>query len=56
MAIEIRSIPILKGATAERFVAQAEKNERSYKGCLPRESFVAIDQMLERSKRLLKKQ
>lgn len=55
MAIEVRYIPILEGKTAKSFVAQAEKNERSYKGKLPRESFAAIDRMLERSKRLLKK-
>lgn len=55
MAIEIRHIPVLEGKIAKSFVAQAEKNERSYKGKLPRESFAAMDRMLERSKRVLKK-
>lgn len=56
MAIEIRTIPVLEGKTAERFVAQAERNEKNYKGQLPRDSFAAIDRMLDRSKRLLKKE
>ena len=28
MALEIRSIPVLTGETAERFVREAEENER----------------------------
>ena len=29
MALEIRSIPVLTGETAERFVREAEENERN---------------------------
>lgn len=32
MALEIRSIPVLTGETAERFVREAEENERNPKG------------------------
>lgn len=31
MAMEIRSIPVLEGAAAERFVLEAEANERNPK-------------------------
>lgn len=32
MALEIRSIPVLTGETAERFVREAEENEKIRKG------------------------
>ena len=36
MALEIRSIPVLEGATAERFVREAEENARNPKKSRPR--------------------
>lgn len=56
MALEIRSIPVLTGETAERFVREAEQNE-----CRPQRrklkfTFDEIDQMMERSREFMKKQ
>ncbi|MCF0218887.1 MAG: hypothetical protein HUK14_03820 [Muribaculaceae bacterium] len=36
MALEIRSIPVLDGAAAERFVREAEENARNPKKSRPR--------------------
>ncbi|MCF0200180.1 MAG: hypothetical protein HUK16_02245 [Bacteroidales bacterium] len=36
MALEIRSIPVLEGAAAERFVREAEENARNPKESKPK--------------------
>ena len=47
MATEIRSIPVLEGAAAERFVREAEENARNPKKTGPKfltlEDFEAIE-------------
>ncbi len=50
MALEIRSIPVLTGETAERFVREAEENERNpqRRNCVF--SFEDIDRIMERSR------
>jgi len=54
MALEIRSIPVLTGETAERFVREAEENERNPKRRKLLFSFEDIDNMMERSRKYLK--
>ena len=54
MALEIRSIPVLTGETAERFVREAEENERN-----PHRSQLVfpsedIDRIMERSRKYMK--
>lgn len=49
MALEIRSIPVLTGETAERFVREAEENERNPKRRKLLFSFEDINSMMERS-------
>ena len=48
MASEIRSIPVLTGGTAERFVREAEENERNP------QRMEDIEKILERSNSYLK--
>ena len=50
MALEIRSIPVLTGETAERFVRDAEKNERCAKKERLRMSFENVEMILQKSK------
>ena len=54
MALEIRSIPVLAGETAERFVREAEENERNPKRRKLLFSFEDIDSIMERSRKYLK--
>ena len=54
MALEIRSIPVLTGEDAERFVHEAEKNERNSQRRKLLFSFEDIDSMMERSRKYLK--
>lgn len=54
MASEIRSIPVLIGETAERFVRETEENERNPQRMDLRMSFEDVDKILERSNFYLK--
>lgn len=49
MALEIRSIPVLTGETAERFVREAEENERNPQRKELRMSFDDVEKVLLRS-------
>lgn len=55
MALEIRSIPVLTGETAEKFIREAERNERNPQRRKLRFSFDEIDRMMERSREFMKK-
>ena len=48
MALEIRSIPVLEGAAAERFIREAEENARSPKREKPAYTGEQIDRMIQR--------
>lgn len=54
MALEIRSIPVLTGETAERFVREAEENERNPQRRKLFFSFEDIDRIMERSRKYMK--
>ena len=54
MALEIRSIPVLTGKTAERFVREAEENERNPQRRKLVFSFEDIDRIMERSRKHMK--
>ena len=54
MALEIRSIPVLTGETAERFVREAEENERNPQRRRLVFSFEDIDRIMERSRKYMK--
>ena len=54
MALEIRSIPVLTGETAERFVRKAEENERNPQRRKLVFSFEDIDRIMERSRKYMK--
>ena len=54
MALEIRSIPVLTGETAERFVREAEENERNLQRRKLVFSFEDIDRSMERSRKYMK--
>ena len=54
MALEIRSIPVLTGKTAERFVREAEENERNPQRRKLVFSFEDIDRIMERSRQYMK--
>ena len=54
MALEIRSIPVLTGETAERFVREAEENERNPQRRKLVFSFEDLDRSMERSRRYMK--
>ena len=54
MALEIRSIPVLTGETAERFVREAEENERNPQRRKLVFSFEDIDSIMERSRKYMK--
>ena len=54
MALEIRSIPVLTGETAERFVREAEENERNPKRKKLRFSFEDIDRMMEQASKYMR--
>ena len=49
MALEIRSTPVLTGETAERFVREAEENEKNPQRMNLRMSFEDVERILERS-------
>ena len=51
---EIRSTPVLTGEDAERFVREAEENERNPQRRKLLFSFDDIDRMMERSRKYLK--
>ena len=50
MAIAIKSIPVLTGKAAERFVSMADANRSCEMMQIPESMRVAIQQMKERSK------
>ena len=54
MVLEIRSTPVLTGGDAERFVREAEENERNPQRRRLAFSFEDIDRMMERSQKYLK--
>ena len=54
MVLEIRSIPVLTGETAERFVREAEENERNPQRKALRMSFADVEKILVRSTANLK--
>ena len=54
MALEIRSIPVLTGETAERFVREAEENERNPQRRKLVSSFEDIDRIMEQSRKYMK--
>lgn len=50
MAIAIKSIPVLKGKAAERFVSMADQNKGTEMTVIPENMRMAILRMKERSK------
>ena len=54
MALEIRSIHVLTGETAERFVREAEENERNPQRRKLVFSFEDIDRIMEQSRKYMK--
>ena len=54
MALEIRSTPVLTGEDAERFIREAEENERNPQRRKLLLSCENIDRMMERSQKYLK--
>ena len=54
MAFEIKSTPVLTGKDAERFIREAEENERNPRRKKLLFSFEDIDRMMERSRKYLK--
>ena len=50
MAIAIKSIPVLTGQAAERFVEMAEANGNEQKTEIPQSMQVSIMRMMERSR------
>ena len=54
MALEIRSIPVVTGETAERFVREAEENERNPQRRKLVFSFEDIDRIMERLRKYMK--
>lgn len=54
MALEIRSTPVLTGEDAERFIREAEENERNPQRMNLRMSFEDVERILERSQKYLK--
>ncbi|MCF0185191.1 MAG: hypothetical protein HUJ98_01725 [Bacteroidaceae bacterium] len=55
MALEIRSIPVLEGRTAERFVREAEENARNPKKMKRRFTTEQIEEMMKRGVELRKR-
>ena len=54
MALEIRSSPVLTGEIAERFVREAEENERNPQRRKLVFSFEDIDRIMERLRKYMK--
>ena len=54
MALEIRSTPVLTGEDAERFVREAEENERNPQRRKLLFSFEDSERMMDRSQKNLK--
>ena len=54
MALEIKSTPVLTGKDAERFIREAEENEKNPQRRKLLFSFDDIDRMMERSRKYLK--
>ena len=54
MALEIKSTPVLTGEDAERFIREAEENERNPQRMSLRMSFEDVERILERSQKYLK--
>ena len=54
MALEIKSTPVLTGEDAERFIREAEENEKNPQRRKLLFSFEDIDRMMERSRKYLK--
>ena len=54
MALEIKSTPVLTGEDAERFIREAEENERNPQRMNLRMSFEDVERILERSQKYLK--
>lgn len=55
MALEIRSIPVLYGDAAERFVREAEENARNPKKAKRRFTAEQLEQMMKRGAELRKR-
>lgn len=53
MAIEIRSIPVLTGETAQRFVCEADNSESSPKAEM-RVTFADVDRVMENARQYLR--
>ena len=51
MAVAIKTIPILTGAVAERFIAMADANKEDAKTHIPEDMRRSIRQMKERSRK-----
>lgn len=55
MALEIRSIPVLEGEAAERFVREAEENARNPKKVKRRFTSEQLERMIQRGIELRKR-
>ncbi|MBQ8520347.1 MAG: hypothetical protein IJ456_02995 [Bacteroides sp.] len=56
MALAIRNIPVLTGETAERFIREAEKREKTGKPIrFSKEYISTAERMMERSREFAKK-
>ena len=53
MAITIRTIPVLKGETAQRFVEMAEANNGREQTSVPAQVKASISRMMERSRNIV---
>lgn len=53
MAITIRTIPVLNGETAQRFVEMAEANNGHEQTSVPAQMKASISRMMERSRNIV---
>ncbi len=53
MAITIRTIPVLNGETAQRFVDMAEANNGHEQTSIPAQMKASISKMMERSRNIV---
>lgn len=52
MAIAIKTIPVLEGDVAQRFIELTENDNRKATTVIPQDSLEAIHRMMERSKKV----
>lgn len=52
MAIAIKTIPVLEGDVAQRFIELTENDNRKATTVIPQDSLKAIHRMMERSKKV----